>query len=122
MITRQSLEERERMLLAHYGMRSGDSRGRIYPEEEHEYRTVYQRDRDRIIHTTAFRRLEYKTQVFVYSEGDHYRNRLTHSIDRSGARWRVPWAEMKIWPRRFALPTIWGIHPLVMLVNRRSIS
>ncbi len=57
------------------------SRGRNYSEAEHVYRTAYQRDRDRIIHTTAFRRLEYKTQVFVYSEGDHYRNRLTHSIE-----------------------------------------
>ena len=50
-------------------------------EEEHPYRTAYQRDRDRIIHTTPFRRLDYKTQVFVYSEGDHYRNRLTHSVE-----------------------------------------
>ncbi|MCX7670013.1 MAG: deoxyguanosinetriphosphate triphosphohydrolase, partial [Anaerolineae bacterium] len=50
-------------------------------EEEHPYRTAFQRDRDRIIHTTAFRRLEYKTQVFVYHEGDHYRNRLTHTIE-----------------------------------------
>lgn len=62
-------------------MHSSESRGRAFPEQEHAYRTAYQRDRDRIIHTTAFRRLEYKTQVFVYSEGDHYRNRLTHSIE-----------------------------------------
>jgi dGTPase len=81
MLSRQDLEAREEQFLAPYAMRSSRSRGRHYPEDEHTYRTAYQRDRDRIIHTTAFRRLEYKTQVFVYSEGDHYRNRLTHSIE-----------------------------------------
>lgn len=81
LVTRSDLERREEQALAPYGMRSSASRGRLYPEAEHPYRTAYQRDRDRIIHTTAFRRLEYKTQVFVYSEGDHYRNRLTHSIE-----------------------------------------
>lgn len=81
LVTRSDLEGREEQFLAPYGMRSRASRGRIYAEEEHPYRTAYQRDRDRIVHTTAFRRLEYKTQVFVYSEGDHYRNRLTHSIE-----------------------------------------
>jgi len=81
MLTRETLEAREDQWLASYAMRSSQSRGRAYAEAEHAYRTAYQRDRDRIIHTTAFRRLEYKTQVFVYSEGDHYRNRLTHSIE-----------------------------------------
>lgn len=80
-ITRAILEEREGNCLAPYAMRSAESRGRAVPEDEHIYRTAYQRDRDRVIHTTAFRRLEYKTQVFVYSEGDHYRNRLTHSVE-----------------------------------------
>jgi dGTPase len=80
-LSRAEVEARERATLAPYGMASGDSRGRAYPEDEHAYRTAFQRDRDRIIHTTAFRRLEYKTQVFVYHEGDHYRNRLTHSIE-----------------------------------------
>lgn len=80
-ISRQTLEEREQASLAPYAMPSAQSRGRVTPEDPHPYRTAYQRDRDRIIHTTAFRRLEYKTQVFVYSEGDHYRNRLTHSIE-----------------------------------------
>ena len=81
MILREELERREELLLAPYAMRSGESRGRLYSEDEHPYRSAYQRDRDRVIHTTAFRRLEYKTQVFVYSEGDHYRNRLTHTIE-----------------------------------------
>jgi len=81
MLSREELERREDLWFAPYAMRSSQSRGRMIPEPEHIYRTAYQRDRDRIIHTTAFRRLEYKTQVFVYSEGDHYRNRLTHSIE-----------------------------------------
>jgi len=80
-ITREDLEKRENQTLAAYAMHNNQSRGRAYPEAEHPYRTAYQRDRDRVIHTTAFRRLEYKTQVFVYSEGDHYRNRLTHSVE-----------------------------------------
>ncbi len=62
-------------------MRSEDSRGRAYPEAEAEYRTAFQRDRDRILHTTAFRRLEYKTQVFINYEGDYYRTRLTHTLE-----------------------------------------
>jgi dGTPase len=79
--SRAMLEQREAAYLAHFAARSSDSRGRRHAEEPHPYRLEYQRDRDRIIHTTAFRRLEYKTQVFVYSEGDHYRNRLTHTIE-----------------------------------------
>lgn len=67
--------------LASYAMREELSRGRKFKEEEHKYRNIYQRDRDRIIHSAAFRRLEYKTQVFVYHEGDYYRTRLTHTIE-----------------------------------------
>lgn len=80
-ITTEELEKREQLMLASYAMCNNASRGRRYSEDPHPYRLAYQRDRDRIIHTTAFRRLEYKTQVFVYSEGDHYRNRLTHSVE-----------------------------------------
>lgn len=81
LLSRTELEAREVAWLAPYAMCARNSRGRAWPETEHAYRTAYQRDRDRIIHTTPFRRLEYKTQVFVYTEGDHYRNRLTHSIE-----------------------------------------
>lgn len=80
-ITRADIEAQEDERLAPYAMRSRDTRGRAFAEEEHSYRTAFQRDRDRIIHTTAFRRLEYKTQVFLTTEGDYYRTRLTHTIE-----------------------------------------
>ena len=67
--------------LAPYAARPEASRGRLHPEEESASRSVFQRDRDRIIHSTAFRRLQYKTQVFIFHEGDHYRTRLTHSLE-----------------------------------------
>jgi dGTPase len=78
---REQLEQRERDTLACWAMLSADSRGRVHPEDEPTYRTRYQRDRDRIIHCKAFRRLEYKTQVFLNHESDHYRTRLTHTIE-----------------------------------------
>lgn len=81
LITRKELEAQEDQSLAPYGIRSGESQGRAYPEDEPLYRTAFQRDRDRILHTTAFRRLEYKTQVFLNTEGDYYRTRLTHTLE-----------------------------------------
>jgi dGTPase len=81
MIDRNYLEEQELKILAPYAMASQRTRGRVYKEDEHAYRTAYQKDRDRVIHTTAFRRLEYKTQVFIITEGDYYRTRLTHTIE-----------------------------------------
>jgi len=81
LIDRLTQERREEKELAPYAMKSARSRGRVHPEAEHPLRTCYQRDRDRIIHSSSFRRLEYKTQVFVNHEGDNYRTRLTHSLE-----------------------------------------
>jgi dGTPase len=80
-VLREQLERREAETLAPCAMKSAESAGRRHEEPEHPYRTCYQRDRDRIIHCKAFRRLEYKTQVFLNHEGDHYRTRLTHTIE-----------------------------------------
>lgn len=81
MRTREQLEQIEAISLAPYGMQSANSRGREFPESEPAYRTAFQRDRERIIHTTAFRRLQGKTQVFVVTEGDYYRTRITHTME-----------------------------------------
>src|ERR1700744_5234463 len=79
--TRQELEQIERQTLASYAQFSGGTRGREYKEAPPEWRTHYQRDRDRVIHSRAFRRLEYKTQVFLNGTGDHLRTPLTHTIE-----------------------------------------
>ena len=81
--TRQDREAEERRALAPFAQKSADSRGRLHPEPELAHRTAFARDRDRIVHSRAFRRLEYKTQVFDSHEGDHDRNRLTHTLEGS---------------------------------------
>ncbi len=81
MRTREDFETIEEKILAPYAMKSRDTAGRIYEEPPHDIRTCYQRDRDRIVHCEAFRKLEYKTQVFVIFEGDYYRTRLTHTVE-----------------------------------------
>src|ERR1700690_2260792 len=79
--SKEELEKRERQTLASYAQLSGETRGRLYPEPVPPWRPEYQRDRDRVIHSRAFRRLEYKTQVFLNGTGDHLRTRLTHTIE-----------------------------------------
>lgn len=80
---REALEQRERETLAPQAAKSGDSRGRLRPEPEDDVRPAFQHDRDRIIHSKAFRRLKHKTQVFFAPAGDHYRTRLTHTLEVS---------------------------------------
>lgn len=80
-VSREELEQQERRTFASYAQFSADTRGRVYKESSPEWRTHYQRDRDRVIHSRAFRRLEYKTQVFLNGSGDHYRTRLTHTME-----------------------------------------
>ena len=80
---RVELEQRERETLAPAAARSADSRGRLKPEDEDPIRPAFQRDRDRIVHSKAFRRLKHKTQVFLAPTGDHYRTRLTHTLEVS---------------------------------------
>src|SRR5580658_11115850 len=79
--SKEELEERERQVLASYAQLSAETRGRVHPEAPPSWRTEYQRDRDRVIHSRAFRRLEYKTQVFLNGTGDHLRTRLTHTME-----------------------------------------
>ena len=82
-LIRQQLEAREREILAPQAARAAESRGRARPEPEDDIRPAFQRDRDRVIHSKAFRRLKHKTQVFFSPTGDHYRTRLTHTLEVS---------------------------------------
>ncbi|WP_025177355.1 deoxyguanosinetriphosphate triphosphohydrolase [Leptospira kirschneri] len=82
--SREDLLQKETETLAPYAISNANNGGRIYEEEEHSYRLPFQRDRDRILHSSAFKRLQYKTQVFIFSVGENYRNRMTHTLEVAG--------------------------------------
>ncbi|WP_061248147.1 deoxyguanosinetriphosphate triphosphohydrolase [Leptospira noguchii] len=82
--SRDDLLQKETETLAPYAISNANNGGRIYEEEEHSYRLPFQRDRDRILHSSAFKRLQYKTQVFIFSVGENYRNRMTHTLEVAG--------------------------------------
>ena len=81
MTVRERMEQEEYDVLAPHAQKAAESQGRLYPEEDNDVRTCYQRDADRILHSKSFRRLMHKTQVFLSPEGDHYRTRMTHTIE-----------------------------------------
>ena len=83
---REELEAREEAILSPFASLSSQSRGRVRPEPQCDIRPVFQRDRDRILHCKSFRRLKQKTQVFLLPKGDHYRTRLTHTLEVSPER------------------------------------
>ena len=93
MILREDIEKKEGDTLSPYAACASQTRGRVHPEEKCRYRTDYQRDRDRIVHSKSFRRLMHKTQVFLAPEGDHFRTRLTHTwaIPPSAIMGRISW-------------------------------
>jgi len=119
MTIRESLEQREREYLSEYAALSSQSRGRDKEEPQCDIRPVYQRDRDRIIHCKSFRRLKDKTQVFLAPEGDHYRTRLTHTLEVSqNARTIAKALRLnEDLTEAIALGMIWGILPSVTPVR-----
>ena len=114
MLIREKQEQQEHEILSPYASFSDQSRGRDREEEQCDLRTVYQRDRDRIIHCKAFRRLKHKTQVFLSPGDDHYRTRLTHTLEVAQIA-RTIARSLRL--KQSHLDMIWGIRHLVMQEN-----
>ena len=118
---RETIEKWEQETLSRYASLSANTRGRERKEPLCDIRPEYQRDRDRILHSKSFRRLKQKTQVFLAPEGDHYRTRLTHTLEVSQiARTIAKALRLKIWWRRSRWGTIWDIRRLVIRGRRCS--
>ena len=118
MMIREQIEAKEALLLSDLACASVSSQGRAREEAECAVRTCFQRDIDRIIHSKAFRRLKHKTQVFLQPEGDHYRTRMTHTLEvsvPSQGRCR----STRIWQRPFLWDTTWATRPLAMREKMR---
>ena len=114
MTIRERLEQQEYMLLAPNAQKAAETKGRLYPAEENEVRTCYQRDADRIVHSKSFRRLMHKTQVFLSPEGDHYRTRMTHAGGQPDCQNHLPRAAaQRRQPRLPPMGMIWGTRPSV---------
>ena len=112
---REYTEQVEAQVLAPWAAKSCQSRGRLVPEEECPLRTCYQRDRDRIIHCKSFRRLKQKTQVFLSPEGDHYRTRLTHTLEVN----QIARTIARTSPRPSPWATIWATPPSATRASAR---
>src|ERR1039458_646708 len=119
--SREQLEQRERQTLPPYAQFSSQSRGRVHPEPPAPWRTEFQRDRDRVIHARAFRRLEYKTQVFLNGTGDHLRTRPTPSKSPpSPATSPAPSTSTTTWPKPSPWPTTSAIPPSATKARKSS--
>lgn len=120
MTVRERLEQEEYRELSPLAQKSAETKGRLYSEEDSDARTCYQRDADRIVHSKSFRRLMHKTQVFLSPEGDHYRTRMTHTIEvsRIARTTAAACGSMRIWPRRRPTATIWAIRRSAMPERR----
>ncbi len=122
MTIREQIEKREQEILSPFACLSINSRGRDYDEPQCDIRPVFQRDRDRILHSKAFRRLKNKTQVFLTPKGDHYRTRMSHTLEVSqNARTIAKALRLnEDLVEAIALDTTWGIHRLDMRVSASS--
>ena len=113
MTVRERMEQEEYDVLSPQAQKAAETKGRPSPEEDNDVRTCYQRDADRILHSKSFRRLMHKTQVFLSPEGDHYRTRMTHTLEVAGC------GSIRIWRRPRPTATTWAIRRSATRAKRR---